>query len=403
MLIVYIGLASIVLSLVMLLALGKFASLRDSSSEPAVDVAASLRELLIARAEGRIDQDEFDRQQAALHVAVLQSPRENTWLTPRLLRWALPLVVLLGLVAIYAGYAGFKGGDKVAAPEETFKLPGAEQAAKAPSGGDLNTVVKRLADKMAADPNNGEGWLLLAKTYNELRKYGEADAAYEKAAALLPPDATMLADWADTHVMANGRKWDEAGRKIVKRAVAADPKHVKALALAGSEAFDRADYKAAIDFWKRMKAAAPADSMDGKLADANIAEANAMLSGKKPAGAEQGVLTGAVGGVVTINPKLKGKVAAGDTLFVVAKAPDGSGPPLAVGRYQGNDFPIEFRLDDSAAIMPGRTISQFSEVLVTAKISKSGSAEPAKGDILATPVKAKLGNTTLALELNQER
>ncbi|MBP5986504.1 MAG: hypothetical protein KA538_04900 [Azonexus sp.] len=403
MLIVYIGLASIVLSLVLLLTLGKFASLRNSSGEPQVDVAAALRELLLARAEGRIDQDEFDRRQAALHAAVLQSPARKVWLSPQLLRVGAPVLAVLVAVAMYAGYAGLGGGDKVAAPEEAFKLPSAEQPAKAPTGGDLNTVVKRLADKMAADPNNGEGWLLLAKTYNELHKYREADAAYEKAAALLPADATMLADWADTHVMANDRKWDDAGRKIVKRAVAADTKHVKALALAGSEAFARADYKAAIDFWKRMKAAAPADSMDGKLADANIAEANAMLSGKKPAAAEPSVPTGAVGGVVTISPKLQGKVAAGDTLFVTAKAPDGSGPPLAVWRYKGNDFPIEFRLDDSSAIMPGRTISQFPEMLVSAKVSKSGSAEPAKGDILAAPVKTKLGNTTLAIELNSER
>lgn len=404
MLIVYIGLASIVLSLVMLLAIGKYASQRKSSAEPTVDVAASLRELLMARAEGRMDQEEFDRRQAALHAVVLQSPAETPWLTPQRLRIGLSLVAVVLAIAIFAGYAGFRGDDKAVGSEDAFKMaPPVDQAAKAPSGGDLNTVVKRLADKMAADPNNGEGWLLLAKTYNELHRYADADAAYEKAAALLPPDATMLADWADVHVMAKDRKWDDAGRKIVKRAVAADPKHVKSLALAGSEAFDRADYKGAIEFWKRMKAAAPADSMDGKLADANIAEANAMLSGKKPAGAEQGVLTGAVGGVVTLSPKLKGKVAADDTLFVTAKAPDGSGPPLAVWRYKGNDFPIEFRLDDSAAIMPGRTISQFSDVLVTAKISKSGSAEPAKGDILATPVKAKLGNTTLAIELNSER
>jgi cytochrome c-type biogenesis protein CcmH len=144
--------------------------------------------------------------------------------------------------------------------------------------------------------------------------------------------------------------------------------------------------------------------MDGKLADSNIAEANAMLSGKKPtANAEPVAAIGAVAGVVTLSPKLKGKVSADDTVFVVAKAPDGSGAPLAVARFKGTDFPIEFRLDDSSAIMPGRTISQFSEVLVTAKISKSGSAEPSKGDILASPVKAKLGNTTLVVELNSER
>lgn len=399
MLVVTIGLASIVLSLVMLWAVGKFASRQVDQGEAAVDVATALRQLLIAKAEGRVDQAEFERQQSALHAAVLEGTQPGA---KRLHRWLVPLLGLLLVVGVYVGYALWQGGDKARVAEDVLTRPQVEQP-KAQSGGDLNTVVKRLADKMAADPNNGEGWLLLAKTYGELRKYAEADAAYEKAAALLPPDATMLADWADTHVMAKNRQWDEPGRKIVKRAVAADPKHVKALALAGSEAFDRADYKAAIDFWKRMKAAAPADSMDAKLADANIAEANAMLSGKKPAGAEPGVPNGAIGGVVTINPKLKGKVSAEDTLFVVAKAPDGSGPPLAVGRYKGNDFPIEFRLDDSAAIMPGRTISQYSEVLVTAKISKSGSAEPAKGDLLAAPVKAKLGNTTLAIELNTER
>jgi cytochrome c-type biogenesis protein CcmH len=213
----------------------------------------------------------------------------------------------------------------------------------------------------------------------------------------------MLADWADAHVMAKGGKWDDEGRKIVKRALATDGKHLKTLALSGSEAFDRADYKAAIESWKRMKTAAPADSMDAKLADANIAEANAMISGKKPAASEAVAPQAVIAGVVTLSPKLKGKVSAEDTIFVVAKAPDGSGPPLAVGRFKGTDFPIEFRLDDSSAVIPGRSISQFPEVLVSAKISKSGSADAAKGDLLATPVKAKLGNTTLALELNTER
>ena len=96
----------------------------------------------------------------------------------------------------------------------------------------------------------------MAKTYSELRRFAEADSAYEKASPLVSLDVNALTDWADAHVMAKERKWDAEGRKIVTRALAADPKHVKALALAGSEAFDRADYKQAIDFWKRMKAAA---------------------------------------------------------------------------------------------------------------------------------------------------
>lgn len=398
---VFIGIASVVVSLLLLWGLEKYVSKKSKKT----DVAAELRDLLIARADGHIDQAEFERQQAALHAAVLQtSPDAQGSGRPAYWRWLIAaLLAVLVAGGVYFGSSSQNSQPK-AGVEDFAKLPEVKQNSQAGSGGDLNTVVKKLADKMANDPTNGEGWLLLAKTYSELRRHAEADAAYDKASALVTLDASALADWADAHVMAKDRKWDDQGRKIVKRAVAADPKHAKALALAGSEAFDRADYKAAIEFWKRMKAVAAPDSMDGKLADANIAEANSMLSGKKPtAGTDPVATIGAVAGVVTLSPKLKGKVSPEDTVFVTAKAPDGSGAPLAVGRYKGSDFPIEFRLDDTAAIMPGRTISQFPEVLVTAKVSKSGSAEPSKGDILAAPVKARLGNTTLVVELNSER
>lgn len=398
--IVYIGLASVALSLLVLWGLSRFSGPAPSARG---DVVAELRELLLARAEGRIDQESFERLQAELHAAVLASPAAGG--LPKSYLWgglAVGVAILAGAWFAISGNAG--GPAKVA--DEAFKMPPTEQKAQANSGGDLNTVVKRLAEKMVADPKNGEGWLLLAKTYGELRKYPEAAAAYEKAAALLPADATMLADWADAHVMDKGGKWDDEARKIVKRALATDGKHVKSLALSGSEAFDRADYKGAIEIWKRMKTVVEPDSMDARLADANIAEAKAMLSGKKPDSGDMAAAPGktaAIAGVVTLSPKLKGKVATDDTLFVVAKAPDGSGPPLAVGRFKGNDFPIEFHLDDSNAILPGRSISQFPEVQVTARISKSGNAEAAKGDLLAAPIKAKLGNTTLGLELNSER
>ncbi|MGB4065414.1 MAG: hypothetical protein WBK19_16445 [Azonexus sp.] len=404
---VYIILASVALSLLVLWGLGKYAANKSTTVEK-VDVASALRELLLARAEGRIDQAEFERQQAVLHAAVLDPAQAQAGFQlpgKKLGLIAGGVVVAIAVAAIWISSPS-SDRPKTAAVSAPAGLPEEKHSAQASSGGDLNTVVKKLADKMEKDPNNGEGWLLLAKTYSELRRHTEADAAYAKASALVTLDAQTLADWADAHVMTKDRQWDDEARKIVKRALAADPKHVKALALAGSEAFGRADYKAAIDFWKRMKAAAPVDSMDSKLADANIGEANSMLSGKKPAAAaavEPAVAIGAVAGVVTLSPKLKGKVSVDDTLFVTAKAPDGAGAPLAVWRYKGSDFPIEFRLDDSSAIMPGRTISQFSEVLVTAKVSKSGSAEPGKGDLLASPVKAKLGNTTLVVELNVER
>jgi len=403
MIFVYIGLASVVLSLLLLWAVGKFAGQRTSVKAGKIDVGLALRELLIAKAEGRIDNEEFERRQASLHASVLQTPQAASPFSGQALwRWFLPLALVLAAGGIYWGFMANKGVDKPSIASEFAALSGGEKNAQAGTGGDLNTAVKKLADKMQSDPNNGEGWLLLAKTYGELRRYAEAASAYEKAAAILPADATMLADWADAYVMAQDRKWDDQARKIVKRALSADPKHVKTLALAGSEAFDRGDYKGAIEFWKRMKAAAAPDSMDGKLADANIAEANNMLSGKKPSAAPVAEMS-AVAGSVTVSPKLRGKIGADDTVFVIAKSVDGAGPPLAVKRFKGSDLPLQFQLDDSSAIMPGRLISQSTEVVVTAKVSKSGQADQQAGDIYTTPVKARLGSGKLKIELDQVR
>lgn len=373
---------------------------------------AELSALLEAKAAGTIDAEEYARRQDALHAALLARP---TPASKNRLTWGL----LAGASLILAVTFGVqKLGDKPnseikAAPEwwadvaakvgETPVKAGAMPAmGQANSGGDLETMAKRLADKLAADPNNGEGWALLGKTYSELRQYPEAAAAYAKADRLIASDAQMLADWADAQVMAKAGKWDDEARSLVKRAVAKDAKHLKALALSGSEAFDHKDYGAAIDFWKRLLAVAEVDSMDARLAEANIAEAEALRSGKRPAPSTSAAPSAQIAGVVALAQKFTGRVAPGDTVFVVAKTPEG-GAPLAVWRYQGNDFPIEFRLDDSNAVVPGRSLSQYSEVTVSARISRSGNADPAKGDLLSPPVKAALGSKTVALNIDSER
>ncbi len=400
MMMLYIGVASIAAMLLLLWILGKFG---DSGQMSAPDVESKLRDLLLAKAEGRISQAEFDARQAELHGQILSSSQGGAATGGKLLRYALPVAAVVLAGVAYLGLRG-ESADLPAGPVQQMPVAASSEAdvnAPANKGGDLNTAVKRLEEKMAKDPQNGEGWLLLAKTYGELRRFADADRTYEKAAAILPPNAGMLADWADAHVMANNREWDEAGRQIVKRALSADPKHLKSLALAGSEAFDRKDYKGAIAFWKRMKAAAPADSMDSKLADSNIAEANSILSGGKPAAVEETASAAKITGVVTISPKLKAKLGDQDVLFIFAKSPEG-GPPLGAVRIAGPKFPVSFVLDENSAIMPGRSIAQFAEVQLSAKISKSGNAMPTKGDLLAKPVTVRVGADNQKLEIDSE-
>lgn len=162
-----------------------------------------------------------------------------------------------------------------------FRVSPREPAAPAAApGGDLQPLVPRLREKLAATPGDGAGWLLLARSYGQLRQYSEAVAAYRRAAELLPSDAGLLADWADAQVMLNQGRWDDAARQLVRRALEADRRHLKALALAGSAAFDRRDYASAIGYWQEMKVAAPAGSMEARLAAVNIEEAERQRAAK---------------------------------------------------------------------------------------------------------------------------
>jgi cytochrome c-type biogenesis protein CcmH len=243
---------------------------------------------------------------------------------------------------------------------------------------------------------------LLAQTYMELRQHKEAAAAYAKADAVQPADARMLSDWADAYVVSHDRKWDKTARDLVARAIAADPRNLKALALAGSEAFERAQYKQAIGHWKKMKEIAAPGSMDAKLADANIEEATAMMTGKRlpPAAASEAAAPagGFIAGTVAIDPALKAR-APGATVFVVAKALDGSPAPLAVKRFAVADLPASFRLDDADAMVPTRSLSRFGEAQVSARLSKSGDAKAQADDVTSNVVKVGTGTADVKLQL----
>jgi cytochrome c-type biogenesis protein CcmH len=97
--------------------------------------------------------------------------------------------------------------------------------------GDLHDLAKQLAAKLERDPGNAQGWALLARTYANIQQFADADRTFEKASKLLPGDAQLLADWAEARVASQGGTWDPRAREILKRALAADPRNEKAVAL----------------------------------------------------------------------------------------------------------------------------------------------------------------------------
>jgi cytochrome c-type biogenesis protein CcmH len=88
-----------------------------------------------------------------------------------------------------------------------------------------------------------------------------------------------------------------------------------------------------------------------------------------------------VSGVVKLAPALANKVAPTDTVFIFARAAEGPRMPLAIVRKQARDLPITFKLDDSMAMAPDMKMSNFPQLVVGARISKSSNAAPRAGDL----------------------
>lgn len=367
---------------------------------------AELRGLQNIKATGEFDDAEIAARERAIVEQLTQADGRKSWKD-----WRLSVAVAavgLGLLAYtLAPHQSGETKPALLAPagapwaSSTSGTPGTDSAVPtSQNGGDLNTLVKRLADKMERDPNNLDGWVLLAKTYVELRQHAEAARAFESAAKLGALDSMSYADWADVHVMANGRQWDDKARDLVKRALKSDGKNTKALSLAGSEAFDRKRYKEAIEYWQRQEALEPDDSIGKRLARSNIEEAKAVQSGKlsaKDIPAPDVSSSVSLSGSVTLDQAFRNKVDGRETVFIIVKAPDGSSPPIAVKKALVTELPYRFQFSDADAMLPGRSISSFSELLVSARISKSGDPAAQPGDLMSNVVRVRPGVSNIQI------
>ena len=204
---------------------------------------------------------------------------------------------------------------------------------------------------------------------------------------------------------------------LIERALKADPKHFKALALAGSAAFDRGDYAVAIAQWQKIAVQLPPDSELAPRVQAMIGDARGKLAGNDaapaPSPSPSTQVTAAppaasaarpaagtsVSGTVTLDPALAAQAAPGDAVFVFARAANGSRMPLAVQRAQVKDLPLAFKLDDSMAMAPGMTLSSATQLTVGARISKSGTAIAQPGDLSGEITGVAPGANHLAIRI----
>ena len=388
------------------------AILREQLAQLDAELAAgSIISAQHAQAKGEIERRALEENVGAVAPQPVAAPRAT--------RTA--VLVGLGVPLLALGLYGFLGNPQgYLEPKDATGTAGGE-VTQAQVEAMVAQLAQRLENAPADQPADPKGWEMLARTYAAMQRFPEADKAYARATTLAPNNAQLLADHADVLAMLQGQSAMGAPEKLIERALKLDPKNLKALALAGSIAFERKDFSAATNFWTQARQLAPPGSEFAKGLDSSLEAAQA--AGGSASGTTARAATSAAGtgsstvaaavtatanatasssditGVVSLSAALATKVAPDDTVFIFARAAEGPRMPLAILRRKASELPISFLLDDSTAMSPEMKLSKFAQVVVGARISKSGNAMPQPGDLVgqAGPLKPPVGQLDIMI------
>ena len=335
-------------------------------------------------AKGAIDAAEFSRARDELTRRVLEEASPGTPASTTAYAWPTAITVALmlpicgGLLYVLMGTPGALVGGTQAV--------GVAAAAQASSTGSappqVQGMVNSLAAKLARHPNDPAGWAMLGRSYSVLGRYSDAVAAFGRIGPSLNGNATWLAEYADALSMTAGG--DPVGRpeQLALRALKLEPNNLLALMLAGYAASSRGEAAAALPLLERAQSEVAPDSEDYGFVHNLIEKDRAALGLKSSDVGSPAAAGGTLKVAVSIAPRLRA-AARGRTVFIFARAP-GSPMPLAAVRTNADQLPTVVALSDANSLDPAHPLSGATELRVQARVSASGDATPAPGDLIGS-------------------
>ena len=335
--------------------------------------------------------------------------------------WRAPWIWVMGFVFLVPVAASVM----YAVMGQPLALNPAALQAEAEQGSDISPekmteMATALMRRLQDEPNQIDGWIMLARVQRAREHFDESDEAFRKALALSKDDNLAIEH---AEVLAQKNQGNFAGQPwaIIQRVLTADPQHLNALLLAGSASYSELNYRSALRFWERAREVVEPASPDAPELDRAIAQtrekmglpsaptrSNALAnaptsqSATSSVGASNNQASSArISGRVSVIKELADKVAPTDTVFVFATPVSGSRMPLAIVRTTADKLPFDFVLDDSTSMNPAAKLSSMAEVTVKVRISKSGQAMAQPGDLGVSLTPVKLGSSGLNLMVRE--
>lgn len=264
--------------------------------------------------------------------------------------------------------------------------------------GDMVHVLQRY---LQGEPDNGDGWFMLGVSYLELRMPEAAAEAFERAYRQTPERLQVRLAYAQALMLSNSGQLTPESRTLIQAVLNEQPNHEGALLMLAAGAFESGELATAQETLTRLRGLrlaqhGPQDKALAEL-DRSLAAVTERLRQQQAQGTQAAAPL-----VVTVRlaPALAAKVQPQDTVFVFARALNGPPMPLAVVRKPASALPMVVSLDDSQAMAPGLRLSAFPDVVVEARVSRTGNARATAGDLTAVALPVKQDGRSHALTLS---
>lgn len=358
----------------------------DRDQQNLVIARERLAELEAERDQGILDQAQFEQAKSELEQSLLWDLDEQgeQGVTPGAAgsgRLALGIVAVF-VPALTLGLYAYLGTPDLVEPRNPALAAAHERGGELPS---VEQMVGALVERLRQNPEDAEGWYLLGRTNMALKDYAGAAAAFEHVHRLVGDEPSILLAWADALAMNENGNMRGKPAELIRKAVMLVPDDTTALWLAGMAEEQAGNLELAISHWERLVPQIQDDPQASARIAALIASAREKSgTADQVAGAVPAAPIASGKGVsvrVSLSPELSGKVSPDEALFIYARALQGPKMPLAAARMQVRDLPLTVSLDDSGAMMPSMKISNFEQVVVGARVSRSGGAITQSGDL----------------------
>ena len=286
-----------------------------------------------------------------------------------------------------------------------------------PSGGsdlpDMEDAVAGLAARLAANPDDANGWQMLGRSYMSMGNFAAAVDALEKAVELeSAQNPKALVSLGEALLAESGSGIEGRISTIFENALALDANNPQALFYGGIGAFNRNDQSLAADRWERLLALNPPEEIKGILQQRiaewrgeSVPQAEAQIEPQAAPAAQAAIVVpedAIVGARLSLSAAAASSLPADATVYLIARDAAQPVPPIAVARRRLSELPTVVSLGDRESMVPGRELSTFAEFELLVRVSVSGQPSAQSGDWYGSKIVRPAESNAVELPVDQQ-